>query len=110
MKRFIIINKPNIKLNKNRTNRPWLVKIYEPSDLYNNHAIDEIDSEMWYVPDEDEWCLNKEFKNRHVTNLYYSVYTIKALKRKIRKWKLPINSIVTATDITLTYTYKFLIK
>lgn len=104
---FATVNKPNVKINKNRTKRPWLVTVDAPSNLYSRYNVDITDSRMWYVPDKDDWGFVDEFTNKHITNVNFSVNTIKALQRRIRKWNLPIDSIVTVTDITLTYKYKF---
>lgn len=106
-KHFVTTTKPNIKVNNNGTKRPWLVMVDAPSNIHSRYTLALTDESMWYIPEKDEWGFVEEFINKGITNVNFSVRTIKALKRKIRKWELPIGSIVTATDVTLTYKYQF---
>ncbi len=62
---------------------------------------------MWYS--NDTWNFMDEFViSKQTSNTAY-VKTITALKRKIRKWKLPIGTIVRAISRYVDEEYEFIV-
>lgn len=101
---FKLIKSPNGK----RTipfNRPlkgeWWVTVENTNDKYDS---------MWYTEGTDTWDFMDEFViGCGISNIAY-VKTITALKRKIRKWKLPIGTKVMATGRYVGEEYEFVVK
>lgn len=84
-------------------NRPfkqkrWFVDINTPEEL----------GYMWYHPNTNTWDFPEEFVISDWTSSCCSEYkTIKAIKRAILKWKLPVGTIVTCTGRYVGDIYEF---
>lgn len=64
---------------------------------------------MWYNKDTDTWDFMDEFViSKWKSNTTYAK-TITGLKRKIRKWKLPIGSKVRVSGRYVGENYEFII-
>lgn len=78
----------------------WWVSVENANDKYDF---------MWYNKDTDTW----DFGDEYVISKWKSdtayVKTITALKRKIRKWKLPIGTKVIATGRYIGEEYEFVV-
>lgn len=92
------------KYEKCKVNRPykgvWWIQLDTPkaySYLDYDHAAD-----VWCWPTELHSCVNGCSNTAHVN-------TIKALKRKIRKWKLPKGTIVRALGYFVEEEWKFVV-
>ena len=76
----------------------WWVDLYVPEEL----------GYMWYNSKHNSWDFFEEFVisgNRSSMCVKYK--TIRAIKRAIRKWKLPIGTIVRCTGRYISETYIF---
>lgn len=79
----------------------WWVTVENTNDKYDY---------MWYTEGTDTWDFTDEFVVGYgISNIAY-VKTITALKRKIRKWKLPIGTKVIATGRYVGEEYEFVVK
>lgn len=76
----------------------WTVEVLEPLDL-------------WYHTDTDTWDYSDEFVDADgwCTNIA-TVSSMKALKRKLLKWKLPIGALVRVIGAWVGEDYEFVIK
>ncbi len=104
-KHFKMISSPNGKKNSIPYNKPfkgvWHITIENTNDSYDFLEYNE-DTDTWDFCDEfviTEWSSNTAYAK-----------TIKALKRKIRKWKLPIGTKVIATGYFISEKYEFVVK
>lgn len=75
----------------------WFVDIEPPSGI----------DWMWYHKDTNTWDFADEYVISDWTSSTAHVKTIKALKRLMIKWKLPIGTIVKATGRYISDTYEF---
>lgn len=90
------IQQPTIKYNT-----PYKIKCW-------NITIDCPNNFLWYHENHNTWDFAEEFVSDDSTsNCCYKIRTIKALKRMLIKWKLPIGCIVSVDD--WYDTYKFII-
>jgi hypothetical protein len=64
---------------------------------------------MWYNKDTDTWDFGDEFVISKWKSDTAYVKTITALKRKIRKWRLPIGTKVIATGRYVSEEYEFVV-
>lgn len=63
---------------------------------------------MWYHKDHNSWDFADEFVNSDgASSTCVQFKTIKAIKRAMRKWKLPIGTIVKCTGRYMADTYEF---
>lgn len=65
---------------------------------------------MWYHNNHNSWDFSDEFVISNWISSTAYCKTIKALKRLIRKWKLPIGTIIRATGRYEFDDYKFIVK
>ena len=65
---------------------------------------------MWYHKEHNSWDFSDEFVYSDWTSNTAFCKTIKALKRLIIKWRLPIGTIVRATGRYIDDTYEFVVK
>lgn len=90
-----------IKHPKYMFNTPFGCKYYSVSvDLSNRY--------MWY--NGNTWDFPEEFVDSNGVSSHAWIRSIKALKRKILKWKLPIGAILCVTAKYQFDEYKFIIK
>ncbi len=88
-------------------NRPFKIKSY----FVSVQAYDRDNGFMWYHADTDTWDYSCEFVDaKWSTSSSANVKTIKALKRKMLKWKLPIGAHVSARGRYTFDDYEFVIK
>ena len=84
-------------------NRPfkckrWFIEIDTPEEL----------GYMWYHSNTNTWDFSEEFVISDWTSSCCTKYkTIKAIKRAILKWKLPVGTIIICTGRYVDDTYKF---
>lgn len=64
---------------------------------------------MWYHYSHNSWDYPDEFVSCDWSSSHAHVRTIKALKRRIRKWKLPVGTTVTARGRYIFDDYEFLV-
>lgn len=76
--------------------------------VHVDNANNKYDS-MWYSDDTDTWDFTDEFVVSKWTSNTAYVKTITALKRKIRKWKLPIGAKVRVSGRYVGEEYEFVI-
>ena len=97
-KSFKIIQHPQHYYNKPFKCRKWFVEIETPNN----------DDCMWYHEDTNTWDYIDEFViSGWTSNHCFKYKTIKAIKRAIMRWKLPVGAIVTCTGRYSEDTYKF---
>lgn len=91
-----------IKHPKRRTEKPakgkWDVEVLEPTDLWYHTGTDTWDYSDEFVYTEG-WCTNMA-----------TVSSMKALKRKLLKWKLPVGALVRVRGHYVIEYYEFIIK
>ena len=78
----------------------WWVTVENTNDKYDS---------MWYSDDTDTWDFTDEFVVSKWTSNTAHVKTITALKRKIRKWKLPIGTKVCVSGGYVGEEYEFVV-
>ena len=62
----------------------------------------------WYNRDHNSWDFDDEFViNKRSSSVCMRYKTIRAIKRAIRKWKLPIGTIIKCTGKYICETYIF---
>lgn len=92
------IKHPSILYNTPFENKFWWVNLDVPEEL----------GYMWYHSNYNSWDFSDEFI---ISDLHSSACvkykTIRAIKRAIRKWKLPIGTIVRCTGRYISETYIF---
>ena len=92
-----------IKCPREHNNRPfkqkrWLVDVDAPEEL----------GYIWHHPNTNTWDFSEEFVISDWTLSCCSKYkTIKAIKRAILKWKLPVGTIVTCVGRYVGDIYEF---
>jgi hypothetical protein len=79
-KHFNCIAHPPIKYNR-PVRGPWFIEVYPPEGNF-----------MWYHHKTDTWDFSDEFVKCNWAQTVGYTKTIKSLKRKILKWKLPIGT------------------
>lgn len=96
---FKIIQHPNPRYNRPYKYRCWHIHVEAPQEL---------DSYMWYHDNINTWDFPEEFISGGGVSSHCIKYkTIKAIKRAILKWKLPVGTIVTCESMCMDDTYKF---
>lgn len=79
----------------------WWIQVDTPDEL----------GCMWYHEKHNSWDFSDKFIiNEDCNIICYKYKTIKAIKRAIRNWKLPVGAIVTCTGRYYNDIYKFKIK
>ena len=78
----------------------WWVSVENANDKYDS---------MWYSGDTNTWDFMDEFVISNWTSNTAHVKTITALKRKIRKWKLPIGTKVCVIGRYVGEKYEFIV-
>lgn len=97
-KTFKILICPQQYNNRPFKRKRWIVYINVPEEL----------GYMWYHQNTNTWDFSEEFVISDWTSSCCTKYkTIKAIKRAILKWKLPVGTIVTCTGRYVDDTYKF---
>ena len=98
---FKIIKYPHEHNNRPFKQKRWFVDINPPEEL----------GYMWYHSNTNTWDFPEEFVISDWTSSCCSKYkTIKAIKRAILKWKLPVGTIVKCTGRYVGDIYEFEIK
>lgn len=87
---------PSHYYNRPLDSKYWWVDVFPPNLLG-----------FWYHKDTDSWDSFDEYVISDWTSSCAYVKTIKALKRKIRKWKLPVGTKVRVTGRYMADTYEF---
>lgn len=80
--------------------RDWFISIVTPDGL----------PYMWYHKEHNSWDFMDEFVMAEWSSSTAFCKTIKALKRLILKWKLPVGTIVRATGRYVKDDYEFIVK
>ena len=63
---------------------------------------------MWYHKDYNSWDFSEEFViSKSRSSVCFKYETIRAIKRAIRKWKLPIGTTIICTGRCSCATYVF---
>ena len=97
-KSFKIVKCPQHKYNRPYKRKRWFVDADAPEEL----------GFLWYHSSTNTWDFSEEFVISEWTSSGCSEYkTIKAIKRAILKWKLPVGTIVTCTGRYVEDTYEF---
>lgn len=97
-KSFKIIKCPQHKYNRPYKRKRWFVDVDAPEEL----------GFLWYHSSTNTWDFGEEFVISEWTSSGCSEYkTIKAIKRAILKWKLPVGTTVTCTGRYDSDTYIF---
>ena len=97
-KSFQIIKCPQHKYNRPYKRKRWFVDADAPEEL----------GFLWYHSSTNTWDFSEEFVISEWTSSGCSEYkTIKAIKRAILKWKLPVGTTVTCTGRYVEDTYEF---
>ena len=97
-KSFKIVKCPQHKYNRPYKRKRWFVDVDAPEEL----------GFLWYHSSTNTWDFSDEFVISEWTSSGCSEYkTIKAIKRAILKWKLPVGTIVTCTGRYVEDTYEF---
>lgn len=100
-KSFKILTYPQQHYNKPFKCKIWFIDINTPEEL----------GYMWYHQNTNTWDFPEEFVIDDWTSSCCTKYkTIKAIKRAILKWKLPVGTIVTCTGRYVGDIYEFEIK
>ena len=92
------IKHPSIRYNTPFGFNFWWIEVNPPEEL----------GYMWYHKDHDSWDFGEEFViNSRWSSMCVKYNTIRAIKRAIRKWKLPIGTTIECTDRLISDTYVF---
>lgn len=91
--------------------------ILHPDEFYNRPFkfkywcvdVDVPDDIVWYHPKYNTWDFTEEFVCDNSSSICWKYKTIKAVKRAILKWKLPVGTIVTCTGRYVDDVYKFIV-
>lgn len=97
-KHFKCIRHPYIKYNTPFGINNWWIDINLPKELGYY---------MWYHSEYNSWDFCDEFVIADWSSSTAYCHTIKALKRLMLKWKLPVGTIVRATGRYIPETYEF---
>lgn len=98
-KHFKCIKHPIQYFNKPYKQKNWFIDLILPNDL----------GYMWYHANHNSWDLYDEFVISKWSSSTAFCKTIKALKRLMLKWKLPVGTIVRVTGRYVNDEYKFII-
>ena len=79
-----------------------------PNYWISMYLPENIDGFLWYHETHNSWDLSDEFVDDDKSTAAH-IRTIRALKRHMIKWKLPIGTRVTATGRYINDTYEFII-
>ena len=97
-KSFKIVKCPKQQYNKPYNRKKWLVDVEVPEEL----------GYVWYHSNTNTWDFMEEFViDEWSSSMCIEFKTIKAIKRAILKWKLPVGAIVTCTGRYVEDTYEF---
>lgn len=96
-KHFKCTRHPVYKYNTPFSCKQWFIYIAVPNDF------------MWYHSNHNSWDFSDEFVISDWSSSTAFCKTIKALKRLMLKWKLPIGTIVQASDRYIEDGYEFII-
>lgn len=97
-KSYKVLQHPNPQYNRPFKMKRWDVSVDTPFKL----------GYMWYHGNTNTWDFSDEFVISDWHSSWCCRYkTIKAVKKAILKWKLPVGTIVTCTGRYLEDTYKF---
>ena len=97
-KSFKIVKCPQHKYNRPYKRKRWFVDVDAPEEI----------GFLWYHSSTNTWDFSEEFVISEWTSSSCSEYkTIKAIKRAILKWKLPVGTTVTCTGRYGSDTYEF---
>ena len=97
-KSFQIIKCPQHKYNRPYKCKRWFVDVEVPEEL----------GYVWYHSNTNTWDFSEEFViDEWNSSMCIEFKTIKAIKRAILKWKLPVGTIVTCTGRYVEDTYEF---
>ena len=97
-KSFQIVKCPKQQYNKPYNRKKWLVDVEVPEEL----------GYVWYHSNTNTWDFMEEFViDEWSSSMCIEFKTIKAIKRAILKWKLPVGAIVTCTGRYDSDTYEF---
>lgn len=95
------IQHPPIQYNTPFGMKFWWIEVDTPNEL----------GYMWYHKNPNSWDFSDEFViSKSSSSVCMEYKTICAIKRAIRKWKLPVGTIVTCTGRYYNEIYKFKIK
>ena len=97
-KSFKIIKCPQSHYNRPFKCKRWFIHVDIPEEL----------GYIWYHSNTNTWDFSGEFViGNGISNCCTKYKTIKAIKRAILKWKLPVGTIVTCTGRYVDDTYEF---
>ena len=97
-KSFKIVKCPQHKYNRPYKCKRWFVDVEVPEEL----------GYVWYHSNTNTWDFMEEFViDEWSSSMCIEFKTIKAIKRAILKWKLPVGTIVTCTGRYVEDTYEF---
>ena len=97
-KKFKLIQHPQRHYNRPFKFKRWFINVDIPEEL----------GYLWYHSKTNTWDFLEEFiANSGSSSCCTKYKTIKAIKRAILKWKLPVGTIVTCTGRYVEDTYKF---
>lgn len=97
-KSFKIIKCPQQHVNRPFKRKRWFVDVDVPEEL----------GYVWYHSNTNTWDFSEEFViDEWNSSCCTEFKTIKAIKRAMIKWKLPVGTIVTCTGRYVEDTYKF---
>ena len=92
------IKHPSIQYNRSFGCNFWWVQVDPPKEL----------GYMWYHKDYNSWDFSEEFViSKSRSSVCFKYETIRAIKRAIRKWKLPIGTTIICTGRCSCATYVF---
>ena len=92
------IKHPSIQYNRSFGCNFWWVQVDPPKEL----------GYMWYHKDYNSWDFSEEFViSKSRSSVCFKYETIRAIKRAIRKWKLPIGTTIICTGRCSCTTYVF---
>ena len=92
------IKHPSIQYNRSFGCNFWWVQVDPPKEL----------GYMWYHKDYNSWDFSEEFViSKSRSSVCFKYKTIRAIKRAIRKWKLPIGTTIICTGRCSCATYVF---
>lgn len=99
-KHFRCVKHPSYMWNKPFKCKNWFISVNLP---------DELNTYMWYHKEHNSWDFSEDFVEADSSSSTACCRTIRALKRLIIKWKLPIGTKVTATGRYFEDTYEFIV-
>lgn len=96
-KHFKCIKHPINYFNRPFKRKNWMIDLFLPDDL----------GYMWYHDNHNSWDFSDEFVISKWSSSVAFCKTIKALKRLMIKWELPVGTIVRVTGKYIFDTYEF---